>query len=94
LKEIQIRRDKLVTCFRECGFQFVVPKATFYIFVKSPLPNEIDFINFLADEDVFVLAGTLMECPGYFRVCLTASDEMVEKAIFGFKKVMLKLKQN
>jgi aspartate aminotransferase len=37
--------------------------------------------NSLADRDVFVLPGSLMNAPDYFRMSLTASDEMVERAL-------------
>ena len=40
--------------------------------------------NALADRDVFVLPGAIMNAPGYFRISLTASDEMVERALPAF----------
>ena len=37
--------------------------------------------NRLADRDVFVLPGSIMNTPDYFRISLTASDSMVERAL-------------
>ena len=34
---------------------------------------------------VFVMPGTLFERPGYFRISLTASPEMVERALPAFE---------
>jgi hypothetical protein len=31
-----------------------------------------------------VLPGVLVELPGYFRISLTANDEMIERALPGF----------
>ena len=43
--------------------------------------------NALADRDVFVLPGSLMDAPDYFRISLTASDEMVERALPAFRDI-------
>ena len=34
--------------------------------------------------DVFVMPGAIMNAPDHFRICLTASDEMVERALPAF----------
>jgi aspartate aminotransferase len=43
--------------------------------------------NALADHDVFVMQGGLMNTPDYFRISLTASDEMIERALPIFEEV-------
>ena len=40
----------------------------------------------LAEEDVLVLPGTVVEVPGWFRISLTASDAMVERSLAGFER--------
>jgi aspartate aminotransferase len=35
----------------------------------------------LADMGVLVMPGTVFETPGFFRICLTATDEMCERAL-------------
>ena len=42
--------------------------------------------NALADYDVFVMPGGLMNASQYFRVSLTASDEMISRALPAFEK--------
>jgi hypothetical protein len=32
-----------------------------------------------------VLPGTIVECPGWFRISLTASDAMVERGLEAFR---------
>jgi aspartate aminotransferase len=46
------------------------------------------FCRILASHDVFVLPGAMFEMPGYFRISLTASDDMVERGIPGFAKAI------
>ena len=43
--------------------------------------------NALADRDVFVLPGSLMNEEAFFRISLTASDEMVERALPIFAEI-------
>jgi aspartate aminotransferase len=39
----------------------------------------------LADLGALVLPGTIFECPGWFRISLTASDVMVERGLEVFR---------
>jgi hypothetical protein len=38
---------------------------------------------------VLCLPGSVFEMPGYFRISLTANDEMIERALPGFERAML-----
>jgi aspartate aminotransferase len=35
----------------------------------------------LAERDVFTMPGSLLEAPGYFRISLTGSDAMIDRAL-------------
>jgi aspartate aminotransferase len=85
---MQRRRDKLVTALLEMGYEAVTPEGTFYVMVRSPLPDDVLFMNKLADQRVFVLPGSMFEIPGWFRISLTASDEMVDRSLAGFAKAI------
>ena len=49
--------------------------------VSSGLKEVFQTVN-----DVLILPGTVVEVPGWFRVSLTASDEMVERSLAGFER--------
>jgi len=78
LKQLQHKRDVMVKALTSGGYQFHVPQGSFYILVKCPI-NENSFVDKLADEHVYVLPGSICEAPGYFRISLTASIDMIEK---------------
>ena len=40
----------------------------------------------LADRDVFVVPGSSLSTPAYFRVCLTANDDMIERSLPAFEE--------
>jgi aspartate aminotransferase len=81
---LQRRRDRLAVALKEMGYDVMLPEATFYMMVRSPITDERAFVNRLASHDVFVGPGEIFEMPGFFRISLTASDDMVTRALSGF----------
>jgi len=81
LVALEKRRDWMVSALAEMGYETNTPDATFYLLVKSPVADVLEFVDRLAKDDVFVLPGTAFEMPGHFRISLTATDRMVERAL-------------
>ncbi|MGH2418795.1 MAG: aminotransferase class I/II-fold pyridoxal phosphate-dependent enzyme [Candidatus Limnocylindria bacterium] len=78
---LERRRDRLVPALREMGYEASMPEGTFYTMARSPIPDDAEFTETLARHRVLVLPGNVVEVPGWFRISLTASDEMVETGI-------------
>jgi len=78
---LERRRDRLVPALREMGYDASMPEGTFYTMARSPIPDDAAFADTLARHRVLVLPGSVVEVPGWFRVSLTASDDMVEAGI-------------
>ena len=85
---LQRRRDRIVSALDEMGYETVKPQGTFYVLVRSPLEDDVAFTRLLAQENVFVLPGRLFELPRWFRISLTANDDMVERALPGFERAL------
>ena len=83
---LERRRDRLVPALRDLGFETTMPEGTFYVMARSPIEDDEAFGDFLAEEDVLILPGTVVEVPGWFRISLTASDAMVERSLAGFER--------
>lgn len=81
------RRDMLMSAFREAGYAYLKPEGTFYLWSRWPDGDPEAHWNALADRDVFVLPGSVMNAPDYFRISLTASDRMVERALPAFEDI-------
>ena len=56
------------------------PQGTFYLWARWSGDPDAQW-NALAERDVFVMPGSIMNAPEYFRISLTASDAMVERAL-------------
>jgi aspartate aminotransferase len=83
---LQQRRDRVVEELRRIGYEVNKPDSTFYILAKSPMADDMAFTEVLAEHNVFVLPGKIFELPGYFRISITANDDMIERSIAGFEK--------
>ena len=82
---LERRRDRLAAAMMKMGYDIMIPESTFYMMVRSPIASEPAFVARLATHDVFVGPGEIFEMPGYFRISLTASDDMVTRALPGFQ---------
>lgn len=87
IKHLQSKRDRMVDGLRAANYELDPPEGTFYLLVKVPDEDETAFVEALAERDVFVLPGTLADAPGYFRISLTATDEMIDRALPVFAEV-------
>ena len=81
------RRDRLMGILGENGVETLPPEGTFYLWCKWPEGSPEQHWNELADLNVFVMPGSLLGARDYFRLSLTASDEMVERARPAFQKL-------
>lgn len=85
------RRDRMVGALHQWGYEVLPPEGTFYLFARVPGGDGGRFFDTLADRDVFVMPGSVLQTPDYFRVCLTATDAMVERALPAFKEAAARL---
>ena len=77
-------RDRL----SEYGYEVCAAQATFFVYVKSPIPNEFAFVELLAEQGVVVLPSSLFHESGYFRISVTARTPDIEEHLSKFKTVL------
>jgi aspartate aminotransferase len=88
LQALSRRRDVLSTTLVAAGCRIVRPQGTFYLWAKWREGDAERQWNRLADRDVFVMPGSIMNAPDYFRISLTASDWMVDRALPAFAEAL------
>jgi aspartate aminotransferase len=72
------------------GYQVVKPQGGFYVFAKTPIPDEVAFIGLLKDEGILAVPGRGFGRPGYMRLSLTIPDPTIERALPGFERALRK----
>lgn len=85
IPHLQRKRDRMVMVLRQMGYELHVPEGTFYLLPRSPNPDDVAFTRHLARHKVYCLPGSVAEMPGYFRISLTASDDMIDRSLVGFQ---------
>lgn len=80
-------RDALYNGLTELGFECVKPDGAFYLFVKSPVSNEAQFVSKCKEEHILVVPATGFACPGYVRIAYCVAYETIINSMPGFKKV-------
>jgi len=81
---LERRRDRLVPALRDMGYETTNPEGTFYVMARAPIDDDEAYAARLADHGVLVLPGSVVEVPGWMRISLTASDDMVQRGLAGF----------
>ena len=61
------RRDRLMRALERAGYVVLPPEGTFYLWVKWPKGDPERLWNELADRDVFVMPGSLMNARAIFE---------------------------
>lgn len=84
---LERKRDRMVKGLRAAGYELHVPEGTFYLLPKAPWRDDWTFTQLLAESGVLVLPGEVVDMPGYFRISVTASDAMIDKALPVFAAV-------
>jgi aspartate aminotransferase len=81
------KRDTVLRALAPAGYAIVPPEGTFYLWGKWPQGDPERLWNALADRKVFVMPGGVMASPDWFRISLTASESMIERALPHFLDV-------
>lgn len=80
-------RQLLYGNLKRLGFEAVEPKGAFYIFVKSPLEKEEDFIEAARKRHLIVVGGSSFGWSGYVRLSFCCEYEVLERAIPALEKL-------
>ena len=75
----------------EAGYEFTRPGGAFYLFPKSPLKDDVAFVNLLKEERILVVPGSGFGGPGYFRISYAVPDKTIEGSLAGFKRAIEKV---
>ena len=78
---LQRKRDVMVDALADMGYNAKRSEGTFYLYIESPVPDDMAFTERLAAKDVFVFPGIMFETPGFFRISLTANEDMIERSL-------------
>lgn len=84
----QQKRDTLCRGLRDAGYDVHCPEGTFFMFPKSPLPDDRAFVDVLRRHRVLVTPGAGFEFPGYFRLSFAVDDVIIRNSLPAFAEAI------
>jgi aspartate aminotransferase len=90
VSEYQRKRDNLCRGLAEAGYSFIKPEGAFYLFPKSPIPDDVLFVNTLLQENILAVPGMGFGTPGYFRLAYCVGDRVIQGSMEGFRRAIRK----
>ncbi|MGN9160958.1 pyridoxal phosphate-dependent aminotransferase [Clostridium sulfidigenes] len=85
-------RELLYSELTSYGYNCIKPEGAFYLFVKSPIENDIEFCNMAKKYNILIVPGTSFACPGYIRIAYCVAYSTIENALPGFKSLIESIK--
>lgn len=90
IREYQRKRDLLCAGLSKAGYSFIKPEGAFYLFLRSPIPDDVLFVRELLQENILAVPGTGFGTPGFFRLAYCVDDRVIEGSMAGFERAIQK----
>lgn len=87
----QHKRNVLCDGLEKIGYEVRRPEGSFYVFLKTPIADDIAFTKILAEQGVLAVPGVGFGRSGYIRLSLTVPLERIEKSLGGFERAFCSL---
>lgn len=86
--EYRRKRDLLCNGLAALGYEFTRPEGAFYLFPKSPIGDDVEFVRALQKKNILTVPGSGFGAPGHFRIAYCVADETIANSLAGFGEVM------
>ncbi|GAB4240421.1 MAG: pyridoxal phosphate-dependent aminotransferase [Deltaproteobacteria bacterium] len=83
----QENRDILLDALRRAGIEVVPPGGAFYLFPKSPVPDEMAFLAAAREEGILFVPGSGFGRSGHVRVAYCLDPETVRRSVPAWERL-------
>jgi len=80
-------RQLLFNGLTDAGFECVYPSGGFYIWLKSPVEDEKEFVATAKSLNILMVPGSAFAWPGYVRLAYCVSPDMIKRSLPAFRKL-------
>jgi aspartate aminotransferase len=85
------KRDLLCDGLARSGYEVRKPQGAFYLFLKTPIPDDMEFTQILQAEGVLAVPGKGFGRSGYIRLSLTVSRDTIVRSLPFFERAIKKV---
>lgn len=82
------RRDLIYNHLTSIGFSCKKPEGAFYLFPKSPIPDDVEFKNRALAHNILIVPGSGFGCPGFFRLAYCVRTKALENSLPAFEALI------
>ena len=88
VEEYKRKRDLLCNGLSSLGYEFVRPQGAFYLFPRTPIADDVEFVRALQKKNILTVPGSGFGCPGHFRISYCVDDDTIVNSMKGFGEVL------
>ena len=81
-------RKTLRDSLTDMGYRMAKPDGAFYLFIKAPNGDDLEFSEMAKKKNLLVVPGTGFGCPGWFRICYCVSHDTIVRSLPAFRELM------
>ncbi len=85
VKHYQNQRDMMYKILTDIGYSVIKPQGAFYMFPKSPVEDDLLFVDELRKQRVLVVPGRGFGVSGHFRIAYCVKTQTLERSMEGFR---------
>ena len=85
-------RNTLYDGLTKLGFECMKPEGAFYLFMKSPIEDEREFVNIAKKYNILIVPGSTFMCKGFVRIAYCVSYETVVNSLPKFAELARELR--
>ena len=82
------KRNLLCDGLASAGYRFEKPDGAFYLFPRSPIEDDVEFVKALQKKNILTVPGSGFGKAGYIRIAYCVDDATIINSIKGFSEVM------
>ncbi|MDO4965528.1 MAG: pyridoxal phosphate-dependent aminotransferase [Lachnospiraceae bacterium] len=86
-------RNTLYEGLLEIGYEAQKPEGAFYLFLKTPVEDDVKFSEMAKKYNILVVPGTAFGCKGYVRIAYCVAYETIVNSLPKFKELMEEIKK-
>jgi len=87
INEYKKNRDLLFDRLTALGFSMVKPGGAFYLFPKSPLADDVAFVQQAQKHNILLVPGSGFGAPGYFRIAYCVDEDMIKRSFTAWENL-------
>jgi aspartate aminotransferase len=84
----QHKRDVFCAGLSAAGYEVRKPEGGYYVFLKTPIPDDVSFVKLLVKQGVLAVPGAGFGRGGYVRLSMTVPLDTIERALPAFQRAL------